>query len=285
VQGDISLSSIGLLAAKKIGLNVISYLPMAHSRSQRKERFAGIKDWLLSSYYKMPDKFITISEAVRRQIKSRDVLASIKVIHNGVDFSALKQACSDKENNSEFFLDERFTVVLPGRIEFKQKGHDVLLDAIVKNRVQFNAWRFLIVGDGPDLDKLKHRIDEFGLEDIVQHAPWQDNMNPVFCKAQLLVMPSRFEGVPVTALEAMYLRKVLVASDIDEFRELLPHSWLFEAENPDSLAKVLLKCANDEFDTDLEFNFQKVTHIYSVERQHSEFKQYLLEYAESRAGH
>ena len=86
IQGDISLSTVGLIASKLSHRKTISYIPMAHSRYDRGEGlFSKIKDVILRFYYSLPDAFITISKSVKRDLINMGVKNPVSVIYNGID--------------------------------------------------------------------------------------------------------------------------------------------------------------------------------------------------------
>ncbi|MCI5129865.1 MAG: glycosyltransferase, partial [Candidatus Electrothrix sp. AUS3] len=67
-------------------------------------------------------------------------------------------------------------------------------------------WTVHIIGDGPDRNKLEKLVHELNLQDMVTFEGWTDNMAAWYKKLDMLLLPSRFEGVPVVMLEAMHWR-------------------------------------------------------------------------------
>ncbi|MCI5142236.1 MAG: glycosyltransferase, partial [Candidatus Electrothrix sp. ATG1] len=60
---------------------------------------------------------------------------------------------------------------------------------------------------------------------------WADDMVVWYEKLDMLLLPSRFEGVPVVMLEAMHWKIPIVASDCDGMAEMLPEEWLFPRDD------------------------------------------------------
>ena len=82
-----------------------------------------------------------------------------------------------------------------------QKGFDRLIE-ILKNWKNSDDWRLVILGDGPDLNKLQQMIDSAGLPQITL-AGFEANPCRYFAVADVFLLPSRHEGLPNVALEAL----------------------------------------------------------------------------------
>ncbi|MFJ9421403.1 glycosyltransferase [Streptomyces sp. NPDC101249] len=107
-------------------------------------------------------------------------------------------------------------VVCVGRL-CRQKGQDVLLDAwqFVSRRVP--TARLVLVGDGPD----RARLADLAPDSVVFAGSVTDPV-PWYRAADLVVLPSRWEGMALAPLEAMACGRPVVASDVDGARESLP---------------------------------------------------------------
>ena len=275
VQGDISLSTIGILSAKDVGCYTVSYLPMAHTRKQRGEKLSWLKDYVLRYYYQLPDHFITISKSVFTQIRNRGADQPIEIVENGISLDQL-EVLDKKESRVQLGIKRSsYIAALCGRIEFKQKGHDILLRALVGHIDEFREWTILIVGAGPDQDCLEKMIVDNGLSDIVQIVPWQANMSVIYSAIDMLIMPSLYEGVPVTMLEGMYYRLPIIGTDIDAMRELLPPEWVFPVKDEKLLCEKMLQVRSQNTDCQQEKNYNMVTERFERERQEQEFEQVL----------
>ncbi|MFI8945209.1 glycosyltransferase [Streptomyces sp. NPDC053750] len=120
----------------------------------------------------------------------------------------------------------------------RQKGQDVLLrawDAVVR---RVPAARLVLVGDGPDLDRLRPDAPASVLFTgaVTDAAPW-------YQAADLVVLPSRWEGMALAPLEAMACGRPVVVTDVDGARESLPSSLtarcLVRPEDPAELAEAV----------------------------------------------
>jgi glycosyltransferase involved in cell wall biosynthesis len=109
-------------------------------------------------------------------------------------------------------------VVWHGRIDFQQKGIDVLLDAwgAVRSRMADEQPYLVLIGSGPDDDTLRERLrapDDTGITWIDEYIGDRSQMRRLLSSADLYVFPSRGEGQPSAPLEAMACGLPVVAAD------------------------------------------------------------------------
>jgi glycosyltransferase involved in cell wall biosynthesis len=109
-------------------------------------------------------------------------------------------------------------VVWHGRIDFQQKGIDVLLDAwrLVRSRMADQPPYLVLIGSGPDNDALRERLralGDLGINWIDEYVGDRSHMRQLLSSADLYVFPSRGEGQPSSPLEAMACGLPVVAAD------------------------------------------------------------------------
>lgn len=271
IQGEISLSSLGILASRSAGISAVSYLPMAHTRQQRGEGAAQWKDAILRCYYRLPHRYIVISASVAAMLRQRGVWRPIDVVENGVCLSHLRKL-DQAEARAELQLPQgEFIAGLCGRVEFLQKGQDILLQMLESRQAEFQEWKFLILGDGPDREKLERLIQEKSLGDRILLRGWQRDMSVAYSAIDMLLLPSRFEGVPITMIEAMYSGLPIVATAADAMKELLPMEWLFPMGEEQAFADCLLRMRRRETQPQLEQHRNLVKVRFDKEQQGEKF--------------
>ena len=129
-----------------------------------------------------------------------------------------------------------------GRLH-SQKGFDRLLRTLADPAVKALDWHWVVVGEGPERPALEALRDELGLRERVRFAGAQPS-SAVLRGAQLVLSPSRYEGMPLVPLEAAEAGVPVLASPIAAHRELfaeapaalLPND---EADWPACLAALL----------------------------------------------
>lgn len=272
VQGEISLSSLAVWVARRERIPTISYIPLAQSRRDRGEGWlAWLKDLLLLPYYKLPNAYITISTSMAATLRTRGVRQPVRVVENGIDVQALQMKPKSVARRQLGLPCQTYLAALVGRVECMQKGHDLLLRAVAEHREEFKGWKFLIVGDGPDRSAMMAMAKHNNLGALVEFLPWQNDLSLLYSAVDLLIIPSRFEGVPVVMLEAMYCRLPIVASNRDAMKDLLPPEWLFAEDNSEKLAECLIQARCSDHGAALERNQKTILDRFTRRKQGTEF--------------
>ncbi|MFF5155679.1 glycosyltransferase family 4 protein [Streptomyces sp. NPDC000348] len=120
----------------------------------------------------------------------------------------------------------------------RQKGQDVLLRAWSAVLRRVPDARLVLVGDGPDRDRLRAAAPGSVLfaGAVADPSPW-------YQAADLVVLPSRWEGMALAPLEAMACGRPVVVTDVDGARESLPRSFaapcVVPPEDPRALAEAV----------------------------------------------
>ncbi|WP_308367776.1 glycosyltransferase family 4 protein [Streptomyces sp. ISL-36] len=178
-------------------------------------------------------RIVCVSEAERRTGERAGVRASWSVIHNGVDVARFAGGAAPGSGGPAD-SGEGPVVVCVGRL-CRQKGQDVLLAAWPAVLAQAPTARLVLVGDGPDGARLRA-----GAPPSVRFTGAVDDTAPWYRAADLVVLPSRWEGMALAPLEAMASGRPVVVSDVDGARESLPPGHerlcLVPSEDPAALA-------------------------------------------------
>ncbi|NXY98137.1 glycosyltransferase [Streptomyces sp. BR123] len=193
------------------------------------------------------DRVLCVSEAERRVGEAEGIAAHWSVIRNGVDLDHYRPGGPDRAEDRTAaraglplpaaFLGDGPLAVCVGRL-CRQKGQDLLLRAWREVLGNLPEARLALVGDGPDTEKLR-RCAPPG----VLFAGGADDIRPWLRAADLVVLPSRWEGMALAPLEAMASGRPVLVSDVSGARESLPPGQgrlcLVPPEDPTALAKAL----------------------------------------------
>lgn len=155
------------------------------------------------------DAVICQSEAMRRDLRAslRDT-ERLHVIGNPVDVDRVVSAATARQVS----LPGEPALVSVGRLA-PQKGHDILLEALVRVRERFPGLHLTILGDGPDRERLQLKAEELGLGRHVTFRGFEAEPLPYVRCAALFVLASRYEGFPNAALEALACGTPIVLTD------------------------------------------------------------------------
>ena len=265
-QGAIAFGSAGLLAAKKAGVPSISYIPMTHpERMFSASRFkAALREPVNRLYYRLPDEYITISPRMEGYLRAKGLKQPVTVVPVGIDLAACHLADKDTARTKLGLAADDWVVALVGRVQFWQKRQDLAVKGLALARRQIPKLKLLVVGDGPDLAALKELVRVEGVEDAVVFAGWTDGLSPVYSAIDAVVIPSRYEGVPLVMLEAMVFRRPVIASAVDGMADILPPHWLFPSGDASAFAARLVEAAGASEDALLDAHRERVVKTLSL---------------------
>ena len=137
----------------------------------------------------------------------------ISIVHCGIDPDRYDTGPRDPASKQVLFI---------GRLE-PVKGGPLLLEAFARIAERHPDARLTIIGDGPDRPALQDRAKALGMDQAVSFAGFrtQDQVAAQLASADMLVLPSFAEGVPVVLMEAMAARLPTIASRVAGVPELV----------------------------------------------------------------
>ncbi len=121
----------------------------------------------------------------------------------------------------------RFLAV--GRFTPLHKGFDLLIEAFARFAREDSLWQLDIVGEGPEEALYRQLIARHGLSDRVALHPFTTDIQHYYTEAQVFVLSSRWEGMPLVLVEAMSHGLPVVSSDLPVCREIMGDVALFFA--------------------------------------------------------
>lgn len=171
--------------------------------------------------YRKSEKIIAVSSAVEQKLRSfRPKYADkMMTLHNLTDVEGIR--AKGAEPVPEQFPEDQFNIVSCGRVSH-EKGMDLAVEAcaeLVKMGHENLHW--WIVGGGPAEEEVRAKIAELHMEDYVTMLGMKSNPYPYIQQADLYVQPSRFEGYPMTILEALILEQPVVSTNNTGAKEIL----------------------------------------------------------------
>ena len=138
----------------------------------------------------------------------------------------------------------RFKLLAVGRLH-QVKDHAFLVQAVAELRKRHIEVECCIAGDGPERGRLRKLIRDLRLQGRVRllgHVP-RDRMDCVYDWADVVVLTSRSEGIPLVLMEAMARRQIVLAPDITGIPELVIHDktgFLYQRGSLDGFIDQLL---------------------------------------------
>lgn len=134
-------------------------------------------------------------------------------------------------------------VLTLGRLH-RQKGIDLLIKAIPDVRRRIPDVFFAVAGDGPERAALARLADRWGVSPAIRWLGWRADAAHLLAAADLFCLPSRWEGLPLSILEAFARGVPVVATTVDGNEELLrggETGWPAPPEDPIGLAGAIVE--------------------------------------------
>lgn len=126
----------------------------------------------------------------------------VQIIKNGVDLERYKYDSKVRENKrNELGVNDRVVIGNVGRF-VPQKNHSLLLDIFAEIRRMEPRAVLILAGIGELMDTMKEKSKTLGIENDVKFLGFRTDVNELTQAMDLFLMPSLYEGFPVTAVEA-----------------------------------------------------------------------------------
>ena len=163
---------------------------------------------------------VTTGEALRRQL-ARDngvPMARMTSIPTGIDLARFVPGDAAAAR-AGLGLAPRPTLGIVATLR-DWKGHEILFDALARDRAPWSAWNVLVVGDGPYRARLDDKLAALGAADLVRFTGQKEDVVPWLQAMDLFVLPSwGDEGVPQAILQAMACGVPVVSTPVGAITE------------------------------------------------------------------
>ncbi len=206
--------------------------------------------WL---YEKATAHIVTTGEALREQLHRDNgyALAHMTSVRTGIALDYYRPL--DKlVARAKLGLENRPIIGIVATLR-DWKNHEDLLDAMVLLRAQvatFPDWRLVIVGGGPEYERLENKIKARQLDSVVKLVGNQDNVPEWLSAFDIFTLPSYGnEGVPQGIMQAMACGLPVVCTSVGAISEAVQDGRtgiMVAKRNPQSLANGLARLMNDQ---------------------------------------
>jgi glycosyltransferase involved in cell wall biosynthesis len=170
------------------------------------------------------DRYIAVSEANSRYLIGQKGIPEkkVSVIQNGCSIERVDPPRAHPEGIRESlgFSKGDLVLLVMARLE-PQKGHRILLQALSLLRAEFPSIRLICLGTGALKDELTKTARDLGLENIVRFVGFRSNVGDWLAAVDIGVLPSFYEGLPLTAVETLAAGIPLVATAVDGTPEVV----------------------------------------------------------------
>jgi len=275
----------GRMACRKRGsprmivhtLHGIHYL---HYRNPLLKRLFILQERYLA---RRTDAVIFVSEADKKKGNRLHLVPEAKqvLIKNGIDYSACVNRAREIAADVTKDLSSPHPVVGSIARLHRQKGISYLLRAVNPICRVFPELKIWIIGGGPQKAKLERLGENLGVASHVHFFGERQDILQLMSCFDVFVLPSLWEGLPYSLLEAAAIGKPVVATDIDGVRELIQHEktgLLVTPRQPEMLAEAIIRLLRDpDYASGLGQSLNAaVRSTYTLERMVSQVKDLYL---------
>ena len=238
-NSPIACSHVLYLKRKIPNITVISYL---HSNVEDLLKSFKRKI-ILKPYVKRVQKKSKNIVAISKSVKESAIRIlglnehDITVVYNGVDCKKFSKYRIEKKS-------EKLELIFVGRL-FKQKGVDILVEAVSKLPSDLPI-KLVVVGRGPDQEKLEKYSNDLGVSDVIKFLGLRMDVPELLSKAHFFVHPAIWEeGFGITLIEAMSEGIPCIAFEKGAIPEIIDdgmNGLIVKEVSSDALATAIEKC-------------------------------------------
>jgi glycosyltransferase involved in cell wall biosynthesis len=263
---------VGAPAAK------LSGVPVVVNTRHGKHRVTGLKNRLgnrLATW--LTQRMVAVSSSTAEVARAVDRIpdARLEIIRNGVDLDLFPRRDGAPRRHTG-------KAIHAARLDHTTKDQRTLLRAVRLVVDQEPGFMVDIIGDGPDRPALEELCDQLRLRSHVAFLGFRHDVEELLPQADLFVLSSVSEGLPMTLLEAMAAGLPVVSTDVGGISELVTRNetgLLVPSQSPEALATAILQLVRDpqlaasmglagRRRVEKEFNIRRVVATYeSVYRQ------------------
>jgi len=204
----------------------------------------GLVGWFGKKIVQKADFIQSISKYLADFAIKRGASCPIEVVPNGVDIDLFQTEFKDFEIKclrDNLGINDEYVILTTSRLVHKN-GVDILIGAVAKLKESRPNIKLLVIGDGPELNKLKVQSQELKVENnilFLGQIPQKDL--PIYFRvADVFARPSRSEGLGNSFLEAMAAGVPVIGTPVGGIVDFLSNGHtglLADPEDPDNLAE------------------------------------------------
>lgn len=206
--------------------------------------------WIETHLAKRTTRMIAVSAGERDTMVKAGVIPAerVRVVPNGVEPEAWQNARA--YDRADLQLSPDTQVVLVVGLLNSAKGQDLAIRALAAGPlVARPCVQLVLAGHGDDLPMLQALTAKLELAGRVHFLGWRDDIPRLMATADVVLLPSRWEGMPYVVLEAMAAGKPVVATRVDGARDLIEPGatgLLVDVGDVDGLAAALARVLDGE---------------------------------------
>lgn len=230
-----------LLAAKRNGIDIL--LTHIHGTAYSNTKLKSFRNYFLFKGWKYATHYLACSAAAADFLYGKENRESVVIFNNAIECE--KYSFSEdirEEYRKNLGLEGKLVIGNVGRL-VNEKNHKYILK-IFREIVKINEKAILLlVGDGPLKEKIEKKVIEYRLEEKVQLLGQRNDVNKLLMAMDIFLLPSLFEGLGISAVEAQAAGLPCFLSDMVPREIELTQNVVFESikQNPRVWAEKICK--------------------------------------------
>jgi glycosyltransferase involved in cell wall biosynthesis len=241
---DYRTHTIGFLAKRGTGSKWVAF-SRGWTAENLKVRIYHLIERIIVRY---ADHIVAVSKTQKKKLSAWLIREDgISVVHNAVEPKMLSDAPVVDLRSRFGFPDGAVICISAGRFS-REKGQAELARAAHLALQENDRLRFLLFGDGHDLEDVRREIARLGRQDRILCPGFEENLIGCLRDADIAINPSLSEGLPNVVLEAMALRRPVIATAVGGVPELITdgeNGILVPAGDELAAARAILELAAD----------------------------------------
>lgn len=160
-------------------------------------------NYLKNQVYKYGTDFCACSMVAAKWMFGQNISSSkIVILKNAINYKKFKyDIVKRKEFRDILSLNDKKCIVHIGRYTY-QKNHEFLIRLFSQYIKEFPDTILLLIGDGPNYNKINEIIIDLNISQNIIRIKNTNKVNDYLQAADLFILPSKFEGLPISAVEA-----------------------------------------------------------------------------------
>jgi glycosyltransferase involved in cell wall biosynthesis len=244
-----------------------------------------IHAWMVNNNF--AHRIVVVSEKTRQISLEEGIRAErIVVIQNGASPMPIEGVDRSEVRKEAGVGDDDVFLLSVGRLVY-QKAHEYLITAMPAVLKEFPNVKVGICGDGILFNELERQIQALGLCDSVKLLGKFDTVAKFLASADIFVLPSRWEGLPIAMLEAMSAGLPVIATKVEGVEEVIVNGeqgFLIPIEDDVALAQAILQLArHPQLRRQMgAASKQRLLDLYTVDRMGKQYFALILELMENK---
>lgn len=197
------------------------------------------------------DRVAAVGESVRQAVIANEGIAAerVGVIYNGIDLDAFAKVCQDRDETRRAMGvgPNDLAVIQVARLDYL-KDHLTAVRAVERVAARCPEVRLVLVGEGPEREKIEAEVRQRRLSSCVRFLGLRSDVARLVAAADVFLLTSISEGIPLTVIEAMAAGIPVVATRVGGIGEIVVEGQtglLAPAGDDRTLAEHILRLAAD----------------------------------------